>query len=359
MADTEGRHQRIGVSGMNQEMVETGAVFVQTNEEHNRVLAFTRKADGSIAESTAHETGGRGSMAPHLPSQGSVVLSGDRRFLLVANPGSGDVTAFRVDGARLELIGTVPSGGAVPRSIAERDGRVFVMNTGRPGIASFRMSDMGLAPTVDGEMPLAAADADPAQIGFTPDGRTLIVTQRGTDAIAAYPVRDDGTLGEPSTVMSSGPTPYGFAFTTNGTLIMTEASRAQKGAAAASSYATGEGGLAPRTRSLANGMSEICWAVVTPDDRFAYTTNFAESTVSRFGIGSDGSIRLEDAAAASVGHARPGLRDGDVTDDGRFLFAIDADGGAVIGWRIGTDGSLSRVGSWEGLPNTIAGLAAQ
>ena len=229
MADTEGRHQRIGVSGMNQEMVETGAVFVQTNEEHNRVLAFTRKADGSIAESTAHETGGRGSMAPHLPSQGSVVLSGDRRFLLVANPGSGDVTAFRVDGARLELIGTVPSGGDAPRSIAERDGRVFVMNTGRPGIASFRMSDMGLAPTVDGEMPLAAADADPAQIGFTPDGRTLIVTQRGTDAIAAYPVRDDGTLGEPSTVMSSGPTPYGFAFTTNGTLIMTEASRAPEG----------------------------------------------------------------------------------------------------------------------------------
>jgi 6-phosphogluconolactonase (cycloisomerase 2 family) len=140
---------------------------------------------------------------------------------------------------------------------------------------------------------------------------------------------------------------------------VTEAFRAQKGAAAASSYATGEGSLTPRTRSLANGMSEICWAVVTPDDRFAYTTNFAESTVSRFAIGSDGSIALEDASAGSVGDSRPGLRDEDVTDDGRFLFAIDADGGAVLGWRIGTDGSLSRAGSWEGLPNTIAGLAAR
>ena len=339
-------------------MAGTGAVFVQTNEERNRVLAFARDADGGLTEPASYETGGRGSMAPHLPSQGSVMLSGDGRFLLVANAGSGDVSAFRVDGARLELIGTVPSGGDAPRSIAERDGTVFVMTTGKPGVASFRLSDAGLAPTVGGETPLAA-DADPAQVGFSPDGRTLVVTQRGADAIAAYPVRDDGTVGEPSTVMSSGPTPYGFAFAANGTLVVTEAFRAEKGAAAASSYTTAEGTFTPATRSLTNGMSEICWAVVTPDDRFAYTTNFGESTVSRFAIGSDGSITLEDAAAAGVGDARPGLRDEDVTDDGRFLFAIDADGGSVVGWRIGTDGSLSRAGSWDGLPNTIAGLAAR
>ena len=343
---------------MDQEMAGTGAVFVQTNEERNRVLAFTRDADGGLAEPASYETGGRGSMAPHLPSQGSVVLSGDRRFLLVANAGSGDVSVFRVDGARLELIGTVPSGGDAPRSIAEREGAVFVMTTGKPGIASFGLNDMGLAPAVGGETPLAA-DADPAQIGFTPDGRTLVVTQRGADAIAAYPVREDGTLGEPSTVMSSGPTPYGFALTTNGTLVVTEAFRAQKGAAAASSYAAGDGTITARTRSLANGMSEICWAVVTPDDRFAFTTNFAESTVSRFAIGSDGSISLEDAAAGSVGDPRPGLRDEDVTDDGRFLFAVDADGGSVVGWRIGADGSLASAGSRDGLPNTIAGLAAR
>jgi 6-phosphogluconolactonase len=343
---------------MDMEMAGMGAVFVQTNEERNRVLAFARDADGALSEPAPYETGGRGSMAPHLPSQGSVVLSGDRRFLLVANAGSGDVSVFRVDGARLELLGTAPSGADAPRSIAEREGTVFVMTTGKPGIASFRLSDMGLAPTVGGETALAA-DADPAQIGFTPDGGLLVVTQRGADAIAAYPVRDDGTLGEPSTVNSSGPTPYGFAFATNGTLVVTEAFRAEKGAAAASSYAVGDGTLTPRTRSLANGMSEICWAVVTPDDRFAYTTNFAESAVSRFAIASDGSIALEDAAAASVGDPRPGLRDEDVTDDGRFLFAIDADGGSVLGWRIGMDGSLSAAGSWEGLPNTIAGLAAR
>src|SRR4029453_7201815 len=107
---------------MDQQMAGPGVVFVQTNEERNRVLAFARDADGGLAEPASYETGGRGSMAPHLPSPGSVVLSAARRFLLVANAGSGDVSVFRVDGARLELIGTVPSGGDAPRSIAEREG---------------------------------------------------------------------------------------------------------------------------------------------------------------------------------------------------------------------------------------------
>ena len=207
---------------MNDRMGSTGAVFIQTNEERNRVLAFARDADGTLADPVAYETGGRGSMTPHLPSQGSVVLSDDRRFLLVANAGSGDVSVFRADGTALELIGTTPTGGDVPRSIAERAGTVFVMNTGKPGIASFRLTDEGLSPVMGGEVSLAA-DADPAQIGFAPDGRSLVVTQRGADAIAVLPVRDDGTTGEATTIASSGPTPYGFAFTSNGTLVVTEA----------------------------------------------------------------------------------------------------------------------------------------
>jgi 6-phosphogluconolactonase (cycloisomerase 2 family) len=345
---------------MDEMMTTAGAVFVQTNEERNRVLAFARDAEGMLAEPAAYETGGMGSMSAHLPSQGSVVLSTDGRSLLVANAGSGDVSVFRVDGTHLELVGApVPSGGEAPRSIAEKDGTVFVMNTGKPSVASFRLTDEGLSPIPGGETPLMAGDADPAQIGFSPDGRTLVVTQRGADAIAAYPVGDDGTIGEPNTIPSSGPTPYGFAFAPNGTLIVTEAFRAAKGAAAASSYTLADGSLTPATRSLANGMSEICWAVVTPDGRFGFTTNFAESTASRFRIESDGSIALDDAAAGSISDLRPGLRDEALTRDGRFLFAIDADGGTVIGWRIGMDGSLSTIASVSGLPTTIAGLAAR
>jgi hypothetical protein len=53
-----------------------------------------------------------------------------------------------------------------------------------------------------------------------------------------------------------------------------------------------------------------------------------------------------------------GLRDEDMTDDGRFLYAIDADSQRIFGWSVGGGGALSPLGSWEGLPKTVAGLAA-
>lgn len=345
---------------MNEEMMTgAGSVFVQTNEPRNRVLAFARDEMGGLARPIAYETGGAGTGAAHLPSQGSVVLSQDRRFLLVANAGSADVSVFRVDDTGLEPIDSTASGGEAPRSIAERAGIVYVLNTAKPAVAGFRLSDAGLEAIVGGEMALSSPDADPAQIGFTPDGTMLVVTERGADAIETFPVRADGSLGGPTTMPSSGPTPYGFAFTSSGILVVTEAFRAEKGAAAASAYAMREASLAPTTRSLGNGMSEICWAVVAGDDRSVFTTNFADSTVSRYVVGTDGEITLGDAVAGDIGERRPGLRDEGLTDDSRFLFAIDADGGAVVGWRVGDDGSLAPAGSRDGLPTTIAGLAAR
>jgi hypothetical protein len=80
--------------------------------------------------------------------------------------------------------------------------------------------------------------------------------------------------------------------------------------------------------------------------------------VSRYAIATDGSLTLEDAAAGLIEDGRPGLRDEDLSSDGRFLYAIDADQGAIVGWAVGEGGSLEPTGSWGGLPTTIAGLAA-
>ena len=54
----------------------------------------------------------------------------------------------------------------------------------------------------------------------------------------------------------------------------------------------------------------------------------------------------------------PGLRDEALSSDGRFLYAIDADSGRIYGWSVDAEGSLEPVGSWEGVPETVAGLAA-
>jgi 6-phosphogluconolactonase (cycloisomerase 2 family) len=200
--------------------------------------------------------------------------------------------------------------------------------------------------------------ADPAQVGFAPGGATLVVTERGTDAIETFAVGADGTLGEGRSIASSGPTPYGFAISSAGTLVVTEAFRAENGAAAASSYRLVGIEASPVTGSVGNGRSEICWAVITPDDRFAFTTNFADGAVSRYAIAADGTLSLGDATAGLTEDGRPGLRDEDLTPDGAYLYAIDADAGRIVGWAVGEGGSLRPIGSWGSLPVTIAGLAA-
>ncbi len=284
-----------------------------------------------------------------------MLLAAGGHRLLVTNAGSGDVSVFAVSEEGLELLQTVPSG-AEPRSVTERDGLVYVLNTGDSSVAGFRLGNVGLEPLAGSRRDLGEG-ADAAQVGFAPDGAKLVVTERGTDSIAFFPVGSDGLLGEPHVAASAGPTPYGFAFA-GGALVVTEAFGAQKGKAAASSYVLENGSAAAISRSIGNGRSEICWAVATRDGRFAFATNFADGAVSRYAIAPDGSLVLEDAVAGVAVEGETGLRDEDVSADGRFLYAIDADSGRIFGWAVGADGSLAPVGSWAGVPATVAGLAA-
>lgn len=116
-----------------------GAVYVQTNESSNKVVAFRRADDGVLSELGTYDTGGAGDAQPHLTSQGSVVLSSDGAYLLVTNAASDDVTVFAVaSGGELERIGSTPVGPA-PKSVTERGGLVYVLATGLPGVAGFRL----------------------------------------------------------------------------------------------------------------------------------------------------------------------------------------------------------------------------
>ena len=333
-----------------------GAVFVQTNTGHNEVIAYTRDAAGMLKHAGTFATGGSGNDEPHLPSQGSVTLTKDRRHLLVTNVASDDVSIFSLEGAMPALTKTVPTGTA-PRSVAEHDGLVAVLATGDARIDGFRLIDGDLVPVEGASMALSTPDG--AQVGFTPDGRALIVTERGGDKLSAYAVGMDGSLGAPRTIDSQGATPYGFAISPGGILVVTEAFRAEKGAAAASSYRVDGDEITPVTPSIGNGRSEICWAVISNDGRYAFTTNFADGAVSRYAIAAAGSLTLEDGAAGLTIDGQPGLRDEDLSDDGAFLYAIDADQGRIVGWSVDAAGHLSTLGSWDGVPTTVAGLAAR
>ncbi len=341
-----------------------GAVYVQTNDASpNQVVAFRRDGAGALTRLGSYATGGRGTGEPHLPSQGSLAIPGDGRFLLVVNAGSDDVSVFEVGMDGLSLVDRVPSGGAAPTSVAVHGTLVYVLNRGGMGPGSVTGFVLGmdgtLTPIAGSSRPLSSDEADGAQVAFSPDGRTLVVTERVTDRISTYLVEDDGTLSAPVAHVSSGATPYGFDFAENGVLVVTEAFGGQVGAAAASSYRLdGAPGLVPVSASVQNTRSEVCWAAVSKDGRHAYVTNFGDGTISSYAIGPDGAIELLAAVAATTRLGEKGIRDEALTADGRFLYAIDADSQEIYGWAVQPDGTLAPVGAVGNLPATVAGLAA-
>jgi len=335
-----------------------GFVYVQTNDaDDNEVVVFARGADGELERRGSHLTGGKGSGEPHLPSQSSVVLADGRLF--VTNAGSNDVTLFRIDGESLVALDRVPSGGSTPRRLAVHGKRICVLNTGaEPNLAGFSVEDDRLVEE-EGSIRSLGPGSDPAQVAITPDGRSLLVTDRASNSIHAFAVDGDGLARDKVTHRSSGATPYGFDVRADGVLVVTEAAGAEIGKASASSYRLeGPAHLAPVSGAVGSTRSEVCWAAISKDGRTVFVTNFGDGTISTYAIDDDGSIELQEAVAATTVEGEPGLRDEALSSDGRYLYALHADTGRVFGWRVGADGKLAARGSANGLPLTAAGLAA-
>jgi len=335
------------------------AVYVQTNDATaNEVIAFSRAEDGALAPLGRYSTGGRGTGVPHLASAGSVVLSDDGRWLLVVNPGSDELSLFAVQPDGLRLADRAGSGGSKPTSVAIHGTLVYVLNNGTPSISGFTLAD-GKLTELGGSARPGSADADPAQLSFTADGRVLIVTERGTNTIGSYLIDEQGYAQNPATIKSSGQTPYGFALTADGSLVVSEAFGGAAGAAAASSYTvSGAGQLTIISGSVGDTRTEVCWVALTKDDQFAYMTNFGDGTVSSYEIAAGRSLRLHEPVAGSTEHGSKGIRDEAISGDGRYLYAIDTGAQKVCGWAVGRGGQLSPVGEFGGVPATVAGLAA-
>lgn len=350
----------------------TGDVYVMTNAaEGNEVIAFHRAANGSLQTPKRFATGGRGSGRPRVGSQGPVLLSDNGERLFVANIGTNDISVFGVTSSGLRLLSRTPSGGALPFSLALRGNLLYVMNEGSRGTASpanitaFTVSAAGgLAAIAGSTRPLSTEYPAPAQVSFTPDGASLVVTEKDTDIIDTYTLDASGLASGPTVHRSNGVTPFGFDFTAAGTLIVTEAFGGVDGEAAASSYSLA-GGFRTLSASVKDTQAEVCWAVITRDDRHAFITNFKNGTISSYTINSDGTIRLLQAIAGRTAFGF-GPRDQDLSADGEYLYVLDigltsAETQGVHAFRVGDDGSLTSLGQSRlpGFFPAVAGLASR
>lgn len=348
-----------------------GAVFAMTNATAgNRIITYGRDKNGTLTRLGSVGTRGLG-IGVDTDTQGPLRLSKDHRFLYAVNPGSDDITVFAVEGTRLRFLQRVDAGDQ-PLSLTLHGHWLYVLNgsVAGNGITGFTVkSDGTLMPLPDSFRALSSPIAVPGEVSFSPDGRVILVTQKTTNvlvppdnAIDAFQIGRDGYASElPIRNASFGLRPFSLAFRSNGRVVVVESFNAAPELSAASSYElTSDGTLAVISGSVANGQTDVCWVVLSRDERYAFTSNFGSGTISSYRFTPSGALTLLEGRAASFA-AKSQPVDSDLSDDGLYLYQLLRGSGAVAALRIEDGGRLQKLGiTGGGLPvaNGASGLAA-
>lgn len=338
-----------------------GAVFTMSNAATgNVVYAYGLGPNGALVPAGNYSTDGTGT-GSSLADSGSLALTADQRFLLVVNAGDNSVSVFSVrapgfGGPALELVGLFASGGVQPVSVTVHGPLVYVLNAGNAttagNIAGFYLGFRGaLAPIPGSSQPLStSAPTGPAQISFDPEGNLLVVTEKDTSRLDVYPVNFWGVAQPPVVTPSNGSTPYGFAFSPTGTLVVSDAA-----IGALSSYsAARNGALTVVSGSVPDGQAAPCWVAIAGP--YAFTTNAHGNTISTYRLGWGGTLSLVDAVAATTGAADTDMAIAGA--HGQYLLVYDAGAGEIQEFTIGAGGSLTATHAIGSLPATAEGLAA-
>lgn len=310
-------------------------VYVVTNPSGaNAVEAFTRDvATGRLAHLGRYETGGEGDA--FTGGFESHALVGNNRFVYAVNPGSDTISAFAVqDDGALRLIGTVPSGGRRPVSLALHGNLLYVANEGNvPGSAAqdqlpgsyagFHVRDNGsLEPIPSAHVQLQRGDS-PGEILLNHDGTRLVACRLGTNIIDSFHVGRDGALSRGAT-LAGQPGAFGALFSpTSPDQLVVALAGADVGAPApgVASYAlTSE---APRPISVVTdpAQEDPCWLAIAPDGRRVWASAFIPRSLSLYAIEPDGRLTKLSALIPADG---PGSTDIALDPAGRFLYQLRA-----------------------------------
>ena len=373
-----------------------GALFAQSNfADGNFIVAYARRADGDLAEVGRFPTGGKGSGAFEDSSNGLVVASSkgevspnnygnEGDLLFTTNAGSNSITVFRIEQTTLTRLEVQKTGGDRPVSVAISNGLVYVLHNGetaksplneegtpiencttgnRPSITGFRLDGDNLEPIPNSTRELSGeAESGCAQVSFSPNGKTVVVTERlakpselgqGEDdngVFVAFPVQENGTLGEKKVLNTSGTGPFGFTFTKKNVLIVAEQVALQPHTGQGSSYQLDDkGALNPTGPTVGNFGTDPCWVVVTDDQKYAFVSSaLGDGQLSTYAIEENGSIRLHDPVATSPtedsvnDNVELGATDIALSRDSKYLYQLNSTRGYINVHRVEKDGSLTQ-----------------
>jgi 6-phosphogluconolactonase len=359
-----------------------GHVYVLNNNlsGSNSITVFSREEDGSLTLLSTTFIGGQGNLAAFADgTQGSLILTHDEGTRLFAvDAGSDQISVVDVHNGNLSPSGVFSSGGAGPVSLSYRDGLLYVLNaanasTKAANVAGFHVDDEGtLHPIGGATRPLSAPHPNASQVQIDLSGRFLLVTEKGTNLIDVYRIREDGSLSAPKSFQSVGAVPFGMAFnlaSSQHELIVTDAAGGPNNTGAMTSYRLAHGTVSLIDGPVPDFQIAPCWIVITGDGRFTYTSDADSQAISGYSIDEDGSLSLLNAngvTAATPSGTFP-LEEA-LSSGSHFLYVLDSrlllrpPGPATIGgYQIHHDGGLTSVvdSTQIVLPFTTIGLAAE
>ena len=336
-----------------------GSVYVMDNATNgNNMLVYSRNQSGNLTADGIFSTGGMGT-GGGLGSQGSLILNDG--YLYACNAGSNEISVLHTTNSGLILVDKVSSNGMRPISVTVNENILYVLNAGGSGnISGFRISENHhLTPITNSTKPLSSSASAPAQIQFNKSGSQLVVTEKATNTILTYSVNDLGMASNAVIHPSVGNTPFGFEFSKNGKLIVSDAVGGAAGQSALTSYSlSNNGNLNLITGPVGNGQAAACWVVITNNNKYCYTTNTASGNISGYTISESGSLTLLDSDGITATTEGSPI-DMSLSENSKYLYTLNATGHSISMFSVNNNGSLTSIGNLSNVPVGSVGMAAK
>lgn len=161
-----------------------------------------------------------------------------------------------------------------------------------------------------------------------------------------------------SSLPAIGITPFGFGFDNRDELLVTDAFGGAAGQSAVTSFnLSNAGNLALIDGPKGTQQTSACWLTITNNGKYCYAANTGSGTITGYSI-HEGQLALLNANGIT---AVTGTTPGDIvlSDNSKFLYNVNSTSHSITEFRVNEDGSLEAIGSVNGLPVGVAGIAAR
>ncbi|MCL2140764.1 MAG: lactonase family protein [Dehalococcoidia bacterium] len=328
------------------------SAFVMTNANRNSIIPFIINDNGALVASSSVATQGNGSgiSINPLSSQSSLIVSGDRKWLVALNAGSNEISVFKITNNGISFTSKSSSLGQLPVSVASTGSRVFVLNRkGLPNVRGFNINKKGELVVIDKNKAVISLTPGPSysQIGISPNNKWLVISDETNSLLLVYTLNRDTISKDYMSLPTSGKSPASFTFDKKNNLLVVESS-----SSTVSSYAISKDGIVPITEALLLGQPTPRWIV--SNGNYAYITHFGNDTISSLQI-NNGHLTLGKRFYTGSNNSTEIA----INSSGEYVYIVNPRSNKILRFIIEKDGDLTladSVDDYFGVPTQ--GIAA-